>query len=92
MADHDPFGDHESRTEEPKGEDIKTLKRLLSKNRVYNLVFDVSEWLTPKQAAELNKVKEEMPSTSDVARADDIELQEITKKCIEKHRESHPAA
>ena len=27
----------------------------------------------------LNKAEEELPSTSDVAKADDIELQEITK-------------
>ena len=34
---------------------------------------------TPRQAVALNKAEEEMSSTSDVARADDIELQEITE-------------
>ena len=32
---------------------------------------------TPQQSVILNKSKEELPSTSDVAKADDIELQEI---------------
>ena len=31
-----------------------------------------------RQAVMLNKVEEELPSVSDVAKADDIELQEIT--------------
>ena len=30
----------------------------------------------------LNKVEEELPSASDVAKADDIELQEITKNAV----------
>ena len=34
---------------------------------------------TPRQAVALNKAEEEMPSTCDAARADDIELQEITE-------------
>ena len=62
---------------------IKTLKRLLGKNRIYNLGFNISEWLTPKQAAALNKAQEELPSASDITRADDIELQEIVEKCQE---------
>ena len=41
---------------------FKTLKRLLGKNRVYNLGLDVSEWLTSKRAAALNKAQEELPS------------------------------
>ena len=35
--------------------------------------------MTPQQATELNKAEEELPSVSDVANADDIELQEITE-------------
>ena len=35
--------------------------------------------LTPQQSVNLNRSDEEMPSKSDMARADDIELQEITK-------------
>ena len=56
------------------------LKSILGKNRLFNLGFDVpSGKLTSQQAVILNKAEEEMPSTSDVANADDIELQEITK-------------
>ena len=35
-----------------------------------------------KQAVILNKAEEEMPSTSDVAKADDTELQEITENAL----------
>ena len=59
----------------------KSLIRILGKNRIYNLVFDVSEWpLSRKQAVALNKAQEELPSASDITKADDIELQEIVEK------------
>ena len=35
--------------------------------------------ITARQALTLNRVEEELPFTSDVAKADDIELQDITK-------------
>ena len=55
------------------------LKSILSKNRLRNLGFGVScGKLTPQQSVILSKIKEEMPSTSNVAKADDIKLQEIT--------------
>ena len=58
----------------------KSLIRILGKNRIYNLGFNVSEWpLSRKQAVALNKAQEEMPSASDVNKADDIELQEIAE-------------
>ena len=58
----------------------KTLIRILGKNRIYNLGFDISEWsLSRKQAVGLNKAQEELPSASDVDKADDIELQEIVE-------------
>ena len=58
----------------------KSLIRILGKNRIYNLVFDVFEWaLSRKQAVALNKAQEEMPSASDVDKAGDIELQEIVE-------------
>ena len=63
----------------------ESLIRILSKNRIYNLGFDVSEWpLSRKQAVALNKAQEELPSESDITGADDIELQEIA----EKHRKA----
>ena len=58
----------------------KSLIRILGKTRIYTLHFDVSEWpLSRKQAVALNEMKEELPSESDIAKADDIELQEIMK-------------
>ena len=58
-----------------------SLIRILGKNRIYNLVFDISEWsLSRKQAVALNKAQEELPSASDITKADDIELQEIAEK------------
>ena len=59
----------------------KSLIRILGKNRIYNLGFNVSEWpLSRAQAVALNKAQEELPSASDVTRADDIKLQEIAEK------------
>ena len=59
----------------------KSLIRILGKNRIYDLGFDVSEWpLSRKQAVALNKAQEELPSASDITKADDIELQEIAEK------------
>ena len=52
----------------------------LGKNRLRNLGFDIPKGkLTARQAVMLNRVKEELPSTSDITKADDIELQEITE-------------
>ena len=51
---------------------------ILGKNRLRNLGFDIPRGkLTAQEAVMLNKVKEELPSESDVDKADDIELQEI---------------
>ena len=53
------------------------IKRILGKERLHKLGF-VSE-VTAQEAVKLNRVKEDLPSTSDIAKADDIELQEIVK-------------
>ena len=59
----------------------KPLIRILGKNRIYNLGFDISEWpLSRKHSVALNKAQEELPSASDITKADDIELQEIAEK------------
>ena len=51
---------------------------MLGKNRLRKLGFDVTRCkVTARQAVMLNKAEEEMSSRSDVAKADDIELQEI---------------
>ena len=54
------------------------LRNILDTNRLRDLGFDVpSGNVTPQQSVILNKTKEKLPPTSDVAKADDIELQEI---------------
>ena len=53
------------------------LKSILGKNRIRDLGSDVPKGSTVRQAVVLNKAKEELPSVSDIAKADDIELQEI---------------
>ena len=53
---------------------------ILGKNRLRNLGFDIPRGkVTAQEAVMLNKVKQELPSVSDVDKADDIELQEIAK-------------
>ena len=54
------------------------LKGILGKNRLCNLGFDLPDGkLTPQQSVILNKAEEELSSTSDIANADEIELQKI---------------
>ena len=59
---------------------VKEIKKILGKNRLHNLGFDMPRLkLTAQQAVMLNGVEEELPSASDITKADDIELQEITE-------------
>ena len=52
------------------------LKNILGKNRRCDLGFDVPKGkVTPQQAVMLNRLEEEMPSTSNIAETDGIELQ-----------------
>ena len=53
----------------------KEIKKILDKGRTQIRFFE--EKVTAEQAVMLNRVEEELPSVSDVAKADDIELQEI---------------
>ena len=53
---------------------------ILGKGGLCSLDFDIlKSKLTARQAVMLNKVKEELPSESDITKVDDIELQEIAK-------------
>ena len=64
---------------------VGMLADILSKNRLCNLGFDIPRGkVTAQQAVMLNKAAEELPSESDITRADDTELQEIVEKasCI----------
>ena len=52
-------------------------------HRISDLGFDIAKGkIAPQQSIILNKTEEELPSVSDVANADDIELQKITKNAV----------
>ena len=51
---------------------VEEIKKILGKERICNLGFDIpKDEVTAQQATMLNR---ELPSASDVAKADDIEL------------------
>ena len=51
---------------------------ILGKEGLRNSGFDIPRGkITARQAVMLNRVEEELPSITDIAKADDIELQEI---------------
>ena len=53
---------------------------ILGKGGLRSLGFDIPRGkLTARQAVMVKKVKEELPSESDITKVDDIELQEIAK-------------
>ena len=57
------------------------LADILGKNRLRRLGFNISVGkLTAWQTVMLNKAAEELPSESDITKADDMELQEIVEK------------
>ena len=73
-------GKNEPLTTEGRLKSVGTIADILDKNRLRNLGFDIPRGkLTARQAVMLNRVKEELPSESDIAKTDDIELQEIAK-------------
>ena len=56
---------------------------ILGKNRLRRLGFNIHVGrITARQAVMLNKAAEELPSESDITKADDIELQEIAEKTL----------
>ena len=62
---------------------VGMLVDISGKGGLRNLSFDIpSGKVTARQAVMLNKAAEELPSESDITRADDIELQEIAEKSI----------
>ena len=59
---------------------VGMLSDILGKGGLRNLGFDIPRGkVTARQAVMLNKVKEELPSASEVDKADDIKLQEIAE-------------
>ena len=66
---------------EGKLKSVRMLADILGKNRLCRLGFNIPVGkLTARQAVMLNKAAEELPSESDITKADDIELQEIAEK------------
>ena len=60
---------------------VGMLADILGKGGLRNLGFEIPRGkVTTQQAVMLNKATEELPSESDITRADDIELQEIAEK------------
>ena len=59
---------------------VGAIEEILGKKRLCNLGFEIPTGkVTARQAIKLNRVEEKLPSASDIAKADDIELQEIAK-------------
>ena len=57
------------------------LADILGKNRLHRLGFNIPAGsITARQVVMLNKAAEELPSESDITKADDTELQEIVEK------------
>ena len=57
---------------------VDAIAEILGKEGLCNLGFGIPTGkVTAQQAVMLNRVEEKLPSVSDVAKADDIELQEI---------------
>ena len=60
---------------------VGMLADILGKGGLRNLGFDIPrEKVTARQAVMLNKATEELPSESDITKANDIELQEIVEE------------
>ena len=75
------IGSRKPLTTEGKLKSVGMLADILGKNRLRRLGFNIPVGkLTARQAVMLNKAGEELPSESDITKADDIELQEIAKK------------
>ena len=75
------IGSRKPLTTEGKLKSVGMLVDILGKNRLRRLGFNIPVGkLTARQAVMLNKAAEELPSESDITKADDIELQEILEK------------
>ena len=77
------IGNRKPLTTEGKLKSVGMLADILGKNRLCRLGFNIPVGrITAHQAVMLNKAAEELPSESDITRADDIELQEIVEKAL----------
>ena len=79
------MGTRKPLTTEGKLKSVGMLANILGKNRLRRLRLNIPVGkLTARQAVMLNKAAEELPSESDITKADDIGLQEIAKKALDK--------
>ena len=70
---------------EGKLKSVGMIADILGKNILRRLGFNIPVGkITARQAVMLNKAAEELPSESDITRADDIELQEIAEKATKR--------
>ena len=75
------IGSRKTLTTEGKLKSVGMIADILGKGRLRRLGFNLPVGkLTARQAVMLNKAAEELPSESDITKADDIELQEIAEK------------
>ena len=75
------IGSRKPLTTEGKLKSVGMLADILGKNRLHRLGFNIPVGkVTARQAVMLNKAAKELPSESDITKADDIELQEIVEK------------
>ena len=77
------IGSRKPLTTEGKLKLVGMIADILGKNRLRRLGFNIPVGkITAQQEVMLNKAAEELPSESDITRADDIELQEIAEKAM----------
>ena len=77
------IGSRKPLTTERKLKLVGMIADILGKNRLRRLGFNRPvDKLMAQQAVMLNKAAEELPSESDITKADDIELQEIVEKAL----------
>ena len=75
------IGSRKPLTTEGKLKSVGMIADILGKNRLRRLGFYIPVGIvTARQAVMLNKAAKELPSESDITKADDIELQEIAEK------------
>ena len=77
------IGSRKPLTTQGKLKSVGMIADILGKNRLCRLGFNIPVGkLTAQQAVMLNKAEKELPSESDITKADDIELQEIVEKAL----------
>ena len=74
-------GSRKPLTTEGKLKSVGMIADILGKTRLHRLDFNIPVGkVTARQAVMLSKAAEELPSETDITKADDIELQEIAEK------------